>query len=299
MPAKGQFKYNPGDKVGPNQILMIKRTKFLNKKHWYGIFQCPFCNKFFETRIDNISRGRKKHCGCQPWSSPIKIKKGDRFHSLTVIESTNKKRGNHIVWKCQCDCGRFTEVLGSDLRSNSVHSCGECLKDLTGQRSGLLIAIEPTNKRAGTNIIWKCQCDCGNITYVDSYSFKTNKKISCGCLSMSIGELKIREILNKIKINYKQEYYIKKTRQRFDFYLFDYNCAIEFDGAQHFEEWTLGDTTLKERQEKDQIKNQYCKDNNIYLLRIPYTDYNILDEEYIMERLNNLNKYDYNNQNSS
>jgi len=61
----------------------------------------------------------------------------------------------------------------------------------------------------------------------------------------------------------------------------------------------LGDTTLKERQEKDQIKNQYCKDNNIYLLRIPYTDYNILDEEYIMERLNNLNKYDYNNQNSS
>jgi len=33
MPAKGQFKYNPGDKVGPNQILMIKRTKFLNKKH--------------------------------------------------------------------------------------------------------------------------------------------------------------------------------------------------------------------------------------------------------------------------
>lgn len=54
--------------------------------------------------------------------------------------------------------------------------------------------------------------------------------------------------------------------------------------------------TLQERQRRDNIKNQYCKDNNIYLIRIPYTDYNILDEEYIMERLNNLKKYNYNKQ---
>ena len=52
--------------------------------------------------------------------------------------------------------------------------------------------------------------------------------------------------------------------------------------------------TLQERKRRDNIKNQYCKDNNIYLIRIPYTDYNILDEEYIMERLNNLKKYNYN-----
>ena len=36
-----------------------------------------------------------------------------------------------------------------------------------------------------------------------------------------------------------------------------------------------------------------------YLIRIPYTDYDILNEEYIIKRLNNLDKYDYNNQNFS
>ena len=36
-------------------------------------------------------------------------------------------------------------------------------KDITGQRFGALTAIAPTDRRQGTNIIWRFRCDCGKI----------------------------------------------------------------------------------------------------------------------------------------
>ena len=38
----------------------------------------------------------------------------------------------------------------------------------------------------------------------------------------------------------------------------------------------------------DEIKNQYAKDKNIPLIRIPYTDFDKIDELYIKERINNV-----------
>lgn len=63
---------------------------------------------------------------------------------------------------------------------------------------------------------------------------KRNKVQSCGCLNISTGELKIKQILDQQKIRYIQEYKLKNN-QKFDFYLLDYNCAIEYDGKQHFQ----------------------------------------------------------------
>ena len=60
----------------------------------------------------------------------------------------------------------------------------------------------------------------------------------------------------------------------FDFYLTDYNVLIEYDGIQHFEaresSWNTTENLLK-TQKRDQIKNEWCKNNNIPLIRIPYT----------------------------
>ena len=89
--------------------------------------------------------------------------------------------------KCKCDCGNTVEVLRSHLTNGLTKSCG-CLQkervkntlfnlktEKIGQRYGLLTILSyDTDKK-----MWKCQCDCGNITYVRS--FNGNKK-SCGCL---------------------------------------------------------------------------------------------------------------------
>ena len=55
-------------------------------------------------------------------------------------------------------------------------------KDLTGQRFGRLIAVNPigTNKRGG--VLWLCQCECGNTAIVPCESLTAGRTKSCGCL---------------------------------------------------------------------------------------------------------------------
>ena len=56
----------------------------------------------------------------------------------------------------------------------------------------------------------------------------------------------------------------------FDFYLPDLNIIIEFDGQQHFKP-VWGEENFKRLQRLDKIRDEYCKKNQIKLIRIPYT----------------------------
>ena len=67
-----------------------------------------------------------------------------------------------------------------------------------------------------------------------------------------------------------------------------YSCkhCIEFNGRQHYESIAYfgGDEHFQIQKKHDEIKRQYCQDNGIYLLVIPYWDIddidNILDEVF-------------------
>lgn len=61
---------------------------------------------------------------------------------------------------------------------------GGTFKDISGKRFGLLVAIEPTEKRVPSNgcVIWRCQCDCGNIHYVNGNALRFGRTQSCGCV---------------------------------------------------------------------------------------------------------------------
>ena len=114
---------------------------------------------------------------------------------------------------------------------------------------------------------------------------------SCGC-SNSKGENIIKNILDDNKILYKEQKTFDDLKAssgvyfKFDFYLPEYNCCIEYDGIQHFEVWGWQtEEGLKKTQERDKIKDKYCKDNNIKLVRIPYTDFEKINCEYILERI--------------
>jgi len=60
------------------------------------------------------------------------------------------------------------------------------------------------------------------------------------------------------------------ARLRFDFYLPDQNTLIEYDGEQHFTKRGKYGDKFESRQQNDKIKNQYCKNKNIKLIRIHY-----------------------------
>ena len=56
------------------------------------------------------------------------------------------------------------------------------IKDLTGKKFGKLTAIEPTDLRSNTSVIWRCKCDCGKYTTAAARDLQNNRSKSCGCL---------------------------------------------------------------------------------------------------------------------
>ncbi len=56
------------------------------------------------------------------------------------------------------------------------------MKDLSGAQFGYLLAIEPAGRAKDRHVIWKCVCECGNITYVSSNNLTGGTTKSCGCM---------------------------------------------------------------------------------------------------------------------
>ena len=135
-------------------------------------------------------------------------------------------------------------------------------------------------------------CDCGNITIVTTKLLNNGHVSSCGCLAWkSKGEDLIKRILELSNIGFISQFRFCKCKNKnpliFDFYLPDYNCCIEYDGEQHFKpvDFFGGEKHFKIQQKNDKIKTEYCKENGIKLIRIPYTDYGKLNEDYLLSLL--------------
>lgn len=110
----------------------------------------------------------------------------------------------------------------------------------------------------------------------------TNKNGYTGCphCKSSKGEQKIKNILEKNNTEYIFQKTFKECKSKkgrimpFDFYLPKHNICIEYDGEQHFHSVMRfgGEEGFKSIQKNDQTKTEYCKLNNIRLLRISYKE---------------------------
>lgn len=117
---------------------------------------------------------------------------GRRFGKLTV---TNRLP-NHVtsggqtkvMYLCKCDCGNERIVQAGKLTSGVVTQCTDChvahFDDLTGQRFGMLTALERVGERRG-RALWKCKCDCGNVVE-RTHDLLRHSKVempNCGCVN--------------------------------------------------------------------------------------------------------------------
>lgn len=224
-----------------------------------------------------------------------------------VVLKRVENKGNKPQWLCKCFCGNEFITRSDALKSGHTKSCG-CLQkkkakeqlitynkslslDLTNQRFGKLIALEPTEERSGTSVIWLCKCDCGNKCKVSAaHLTKHDGTQSCGCIQ-SLGEAKIKKILDENNIKYSTQYYCSSCHfpdtngiARFDFFV-DNKYLIEYDGNVHYYTNNCGwnnEQNLTKVKKHDKIKNEYCIKNNIPLIRIPYTIYDNLSLEDLL-----------------
>lgn len=203
-----------------------------------------------------------------------KIKSLDQFDL-----NANFKSGYYS--KCK-DC-KHLKILTEDLAKSEFL---QKLRDLKNNEYELVGEYSLKNSRV--NLLHK---NCGNIWN----TLKTNVfKRNCGYCNLSNKSSlssRIEKYLCSNNICYKSEYTFKDCMDKralpFDYAIF--NCdklefLIEADGEQHFKESGFKGITLEERIKKDTIKNEYCKNNNINLLRISY-----LQEDEVETILDSLN----------
>lgn len=256
-----------------------------------------------QEKIKNLSFNSKK---------PKKDITGKVYGRLTVLGrgedyvSSGGKRASQ--WWCICDCSEHNLVLVrlSNLTSGNTKSCG-CLdkeksaerirqvgysmaRNIAGEVFGELTAIKATNERKNGSVVWECQCSCGKSYLASSHDLIHHRVESCGHTKESKGVRKIRNILDMNNIPYTMEKTFKDCKfpdsngvARFDFFI-NNEFLLEYDGEQHFLELdnNFFRDSLEKRKYHDQYKNQWCKEHNILLKRIPYFAINDISLETIM-----------------
>ena len=72
-----------------------------------------------------------------------KIKIGDKFNRLTIIEEAGYNKRNRPLWKCKCSCGVVKIILGNALQTGNTKSCG-CLSLESKTKHGMFNSVEYT-----------------------------------------------------------------------------------------------------------------------------------------------------------
>jgi hypothetical protein len=244
--------------------------------------------------VNNLVAGHTRSCGCLSSELAWNIRGrtnlvGLIFGKLTVLEMLYGYDNNKRTYcRCVCECGNETIVDMHNLLNGRTASCG-CLeeesrygrihhKDIVGQCFGHLTVVEKADyKGANGGIIWKCICDCGNITYASYTELILGRKVTCGCSKYSKMELFIHDLLVEYQIPHISQARFQECRNifplPFDFYLYEHNTLVEYDGEQHTRPVAFfgGEDAYQQRVYNDNIKNEYCKEHDINLVRLPHT----------------------------
>lgn len=285
------------------------RRKGKQRHHFYRCL-CA-CGNEKTVGKANLLRGITQSCGCLQRRKMAEVGRsrtidlaGRKFGAMVVIGRDNSApsgSGKHAYWMCECEkCGSQKSVRGNDLTGGHVVDCGcgraerqsnGTTHNLCGMTFGYLTVLdrdlsEGYGVGGGKHARWNCKCSlCGRIESVSSGVLTRYGKDRCfHCSGMSNGEEKINDILENQGISFKRNRAFggcksdeKNWALRFDFIVNDYDgldtYIIEFDGIQHFKEIKPWESKidLSGRVSRDNAKNEWCKENNIPLIRIPYT----------------------------
>lgn len=230
-------------------------------------YKCTICNDIGRSNIINFKKGldlvlRKTCC-----DKEIKARNISNNKLIKLLKT------------------QLTKKIKEENFSNKMNELIKEVKNIHGSEV-TIIECESTNKEYP--LIAKCN-NCNEL-FITKFRYLLRGH-SCPECNISKGERKIKNYLEKNNIDFIREYSFDDlkvvNKLRFDFAIFKNNdlfCLIEYDGEQHFNiNTTFGSSKDKNIEFnkttfRDSKKNEYCKKNNINLLRISYKDFKIIDQ---------------------
>lgn len=314
--------YNIGDTVGKSQAIYLREAGKTDTKKPMRLIRCKCsvigCTNEFIAREDNLYYGRRAGVCDEHRGLHRHYALGDSVgtNGATYVQDIKMCEGVRYI-ECVCanpDCNHTFIAPESQLH-NGVYKgyCEHCrfvFSGINGRKKrivGLPISDEPNapifleyvtvrNKLQGRFLCG----DCKEHTFVRDLDAVEGKRKEWFCNYCnhiySKGERIIANILDNLKIKYIRQYHFDDLRGKqlqylkFDFYLPEYDCCIEYDGEQHFIYRGAFGTSYEEYLEgleRDKSKDEYCSSHGIKLIRIPYTilEKQELDEQYILDNL--------------
>lgn len=291
-----------------NKSFKLISNQYINSKEKIK-WECLACGEFFEAPWMELKLGSGcSFCvgvqvgvsNCLSTLFPKLAKEWDvhKNFGLTPYDVTSKS-GKKVWWKCENNHEWETRI------ADRVSGCGcpYCAGRVATRDHNLLLDNPKLCKqwhyeknyklpneytpKSGEIVWWKCErCDR---EWQYSISGRNHSNVRCICNNLSKGEEKLSSFFNENKIDNIQQYKFQNCiniRQLpFDFYLSKYNVVIEYSGIQHYQpiEHFGGEKGFKKQQNRDQIKRDYCKENNIKLIEIPYWDFDNMEDILIKE----------------
>ncbi len=261
----------------------INPVKFLNGQG------CPICLKnrikkiLSKTTDDFIKISSKIH---------------NNYYSYKKVKYVNDKTKVCII--CP-EHGEFWQTPSNHLQGKGCPECGKI-------KQGFKRRLDFNNFLKSANLLHNNKYKYLKSTYTKASDYLTiicpehgefQQKgsmhlIGNGCpfCQQSYPEQIITNFLknNNIKFVY-QKHFVWLGNKSLDFYLTEYNIAIEYQGEQHFKVVDFGGEGFekalekyKKSKERDKIKENLCEKNSVKLYYILYTE-NIIDKlRYILQQ---------------
>lgn len=299
-----------------NGFMLLSETYSNNHEKLECICQCG--NKTYMS-FHSVFKGQKcKECKYRKVAdanrTPYKeVEKYFKENGCILLSLTyeNSDQKLHYV----CSCGNENYITFDKFKTGQ--RCRECGLNKSSEKFRHdYESVEEMFKANGCELLSKnyinnsqkleYKCKCGNIHNSTLANFlRISGCPNCG--EKSIGEKVINDFLTMYNIKFTRQFTFENCRDKnplpFDFALFENNklkCLIEFDGEQHFYpiDFWGGEENFKYIKHHDDIKDNYCINNKIPLIRIPYWEFKNI--EIIMssillnkpfESINNLDSF--------
>lgn len=280
--VKFEFDERGYELLSPEYVNNATKLQYICPKHRNkGVLEMTFAN---------FTKGR----GCPYCANRVKKTQEEYEAELAIKKPIIKVIGKYINLKTKIEhecvvCGYRWDVLPDNMLhvSNGCPKCGKRAplnqNELINRIAKIDDSIEVVGEyyNTATKTSFRCK-KCGNVWEARPNNILNGK--GCPNCKSSKGEKEVARILDELNVLYKPQFKFHDCKDElplpFDFYLTDYNICIEYDGGQHYKPCTFGGIS-KERarvnfelaKKHDRIKDIYCKQHNIKLVRIPYWEY--------------------------
>ena len=280
-----------------HKIIKVAYKDYVNYK--FDKYSCEHCRQKKTSEYNLIKRQdslyQRALAFCNENNYILMTDKSEILTSDTIVRYKCQKHGIHNV--------KIYNLI-------TEHGCPDCAIELNALRlrkniedvyndfkryGGILLNKEEYLGWNYKNLKVIC-VECGEIFTTSYCAFMQHDGQRCPkCASnISRGEYSVKCFLEENDLQFYMQFRFDDCKNiatlPFDFYLPNHNIAIEYDGEHHYKAIPRGGITDLEAQEvlnnikkRDLIKTSYCEQNNIKLIRIPYWDFdninNVLSKE--------------------